>query len=98
MRGSDKIAGSLFSYVDVEERIPGNHPMRLIRQIVNEVLAALDAEFAKLYEATGRDSVAPERLLRASLLQAFYTIRSELCTPVQKSASRAAAWCCRVAE
>ena len=77
MRGSDKVVGSLFSYVDVEERIPGTHPMRTIRQIVNEVLASLDAEFAKLYEATGRDSVAPERLLRASLLQAFYSIRSE---------------------
>jgi transposase len=77
MRGSDKASGSLFSYVDVEARIPARHPLRTIRQIVNEVLASLDAEFAKLYEATGRESVAPERLLRASLLQAFYSIRSE---------------------
>jgi transposase len=77
MRGSDKTSGSLFSYVDIEERIPAGHPLRTIREIVNEVLASLDAELAKLYEATGRESVAPERLLRASLLQAFYTIRSE---------------------
>jgi transposase len=77
MRGSDKTSGSVFSYVDVEERIPAKHPLRTIREIVNEVLASLDAELAKLYETTGRESVAPERLLRASLLQAFYTIRSE---------------------
>jgi transposase len=77
MRGSDQTSGSLFSYVDLEERIPAKHPLRTIRAIVNEVLASLDGEFAKLYEATGRDSVAPERLLRASLLQAFYSIRSE---------------------
>jgi transposase len=77
MRGSDKSSGSLFSYVDVEARIPARHPLRTIRQIVNEALASLDAEFAKLYEATGRESIPPEWLLRASLLQAFYSIRSE---------------------
>lgn len=77
MRGSDQTSGSLFSYVDLEERIPAKHPLRTIREIVNEVLASLDGEFAKLYESTGRDSVAPERLLRSSLLQAFYSIRSE---------------------
>jgi transposase len=54
-----------------------NHPLRLIRRIVNEVLAALDGEFGKLYAAEGRASIAPERLLRALLLQAFYSIRSE---------------------
>jgi transposase len=77
MRGSDSTSGSLFSYVDIEQRIPARHPLRTIREIVNEVLASLDAEFAKLYETTGRESVAPERLLRASLLQAFYSVRSE---------------------
>jgi transposase len=77
MRGSDKTSGSLFSYVDVEGRISARHPLRTMRQIVNEVLASLDAQFAKLYEDTGRASVAPEWLLRASLLQAFYSIRSE---------------------
>jgi transposase len=77
MRGSDERTGKLFSYVDIEERVPQSHPLRLIRRIVNEVLAALDSEFAKLYADDGRPSIAPERLLRALLLQAFYTIRSE---------------------
>jgi transposase len=77
MRGSDQRRGELFSYVDLEERVPAKHPLRVIRRIVNEVLAALDAEFARLYAASGRPSIAPERLLRALLLQAFYTIRSE---------------------
>jgi transposase len=77
MRGSDERTGELFSYVDIEERIPQNHPLRLIRRIVNEVLSELDGEFAKLYAEDGRPSIAPERLLRALMLQAFYTIRSE---------------------
>src|SRR4249919_2739839 len=77
MRGSDIRTGDLFSYVDLEERVPKNHPLRLIRRIVNEVLAALDREFAELYAAEGRPSIAAERLVRALLLQAFYTIRSE---------------------
>ena len=77
MRGSDKTSGSLFSYVDVGVRIPTKHPLRTIRRIVNEVLVSLDPELAKLYEATGRGSTPPEWLLRASLLQAFYSIRSE---------------------
>ncbi len=77
MRGADERSGSLFSYVDLEDRIPAKHPLRVIRRIVNDVLAALDSEFAKLYADAGRPSIAPERLLRALLLQAFYTIRSE---------------------
>jgi len=77
MRGSDQRTGELFSYVDLEARVPPRHPLRVILRIVNEVLAVLDAEFARLYAATGRPSIAPERLLRALLLQAFYTIRSE---------------------
>src|SRR6516162_2828398 len=77
MRGSDERSGELFSYVDLEERVPARHPLRLIRRIVNEVLVALNGEFAKIYADSGRPSIAPERLLRALLLQAFYTIRSE---------------------
>jgi transposase len=77
MRGSDKTSGSLFSYVDLETRVPQSHPLRVIRGIVNEVLASLDSEFERLYEGRGRESIAPERLLRASLLQAFYSVRSE---------------------
>jgi transposase len=77
MRGSDARSGSLFSYVDLEQRVPAKHPLRVIKGIVDDVLASLDADFERLYEGTGRQSVAPERLLRASLLQAFYSVRSE---------------------
>ena len=77
MRGSDQHSGDLFSYVDIEARVPARHPLRLIRSIVNEVLSSLDGEFDKLYADTGRGSIAPERLLRSSLLQAFFSIRSE---------------------
>jgi transposase len=77
MRGSDERTGSLFSYVDIEERIPARHPLRKIKSVVDAALAALDAEFDKLYAAEGRPSIAPERLLRATLLQMFYSVRSE---------------------
>jgi len=77
MRGSDQQSGDLFSYVDIEARVPARHPLRAIRTIVNEGLASLDAEFDKLYADIGRDSIPPERLLRAALLQAFFSIRSE---------------------
>lgn len=77
MRGSDTRSGELFSYVDLEQRVPAKHPLRKIRQLVNDVLASLDPEFAKLYSAFGRESIPPERLLRALLLQALFTIRSE---------------------
>jgi transposase len=77
MRGADGTTGALFSYVDLEARVPARHPLRVIREVVNEVLTGLDAEFAKMYAALGRPSIAPEKLLRGSLLQAFYTIRSE---------------------
>lgn len=77
MRGLDERSGSLFSYVDLEERVPAKHPLRVIKAIVDDVLLSLDAEFGRLYESTGRASVAPERLLRASLLQAFFSVRSE---------------------
>jgi transposase len=77
MRGSDTRSGELFSYVDLEQRVPAKHPLRKIRQLVNDVLVSLDPEFAKLYSAFGRESIPPERLLRALLLQALFTIRSE---------------------
>ncbi|MBP6216160.1 MAG: IS5 family transposase [Luteimonas sp.] len=77
MRGTDGTTGSLFSYVDLEERIPARHPLRKVREIVNDALASLDAEFDRLYAAEGRPSIAPERLLRASLLQILFSVRSE---------------------
>ena len=77
MRGTDKTSGSLFSYVDLEERIPPQHPLRKIRQVVNDALASLDAEFEALYTDFGRPSIPPERLIRASLLQILFSVRSE---------------------
>ena len=77
MRGTDGATGSLFSYVDLEERVPAGHPLRKIRQIVNDALASLDAEFEALYTDFGRPSIAPERLIRAGLLQILFSIRSE---------------------
>ena len=77
MRGTDEVTGSLFSYVNLEERIPARHPLRAVREIVNEALASLDAELDRLYSAEGRPSIAPERLLRASLIQILFSVRSE---------------------
>jgi transposase len=77
MRGDDNRTGALFSYVDLEARIRRDHPLRAIRAIVNEALSALEREFAALYSPIGRPSIPPEKLLRAMLLQAFYSIRSE---------------------
>jgi len=77
MRGEDRKSGLLFSYVDLEDRVPAAHPLRVIRGIVNEVLSSLSREFEKMYADTGRPSIPPEKLLRALLLQAFYSIRSE---------------------
>jgi len=77
MRGDDQIIGSLFSYIDLEKRVRLDHPLRLIREIANAALAALTGTFAPLYSPLGRASIPPERLMRALLLQAFYSIRSE---------------------
>ena len=77
MRGGDNRTGELFSYVDLEARVRRDHPVRAIRTIVNEALSALEREFAGLYSPIGRPSIPPEKLLRAMLLQAFYSIRSE---------------------
>jgi transposase len=77
MRGLDERSGSLFSYVDLETRVPKDHPLRAIREIVNTALGDMDSAFCALYSPFGRASIAPEKLLRALLLQAFYSIRSE---------------------
>ena len=77
MRGSDERSGALFSYVDLEARVRPDHPLRTIRRLANAALAYLSRDFEALYTAFGRPSIAPEKLLRAMLLQAFYGIRSE---------------------
>jgi transposase len=77
VRGEDEHSGELFSYVDLEKRVRADHPLRTIRAMVNAALSALEREFAPLYAPLGRPSIPPEKLLRAMLLQAFYSIRSE---------------------
>jgi transposase len=78
MRGDDEqLQAGMFSYVAMEERIPKSHPLRGMRALVDEVLKGMSKEFDVLYAKVGRPSIAPERLLRALLLQAFYSIRSE---------------------
>jgi len=77
MRGADEQRGSMFSYVSLEERVPADHPLRTIRRITDRALAQLSPRFGALYVNFGRPSIPPEQLLRALLLQALYTIRSE---------------------
>lgn len=77
MRGADEQPGSMFSYVSLEERVPSDHPLRAIRRITDRALEWLSPRFGSLYVKFGRPSIPPERLLRALLLQALYTIRSE---------------------
>jgi len=77
MRGTDDRTEGLFSYVSCEARVPAGHPLRAIRAITDEALEVLSPEFEGLYSKIGRPSIPPEKLLRALLLQAFYSIRSE---------------------
>src|SRR5258708_1433292 len=77
MRGEDQRSEGFFSYVGLEARVPPDHPLRAIRALVDEALTKLSRDFSKLYARDGRPSIPPERLLRALLLQAFYTVRSE---------------------
>ena len=77
MRGSDGRAGELFAYVDLERRVPADHPLRVIRAVVNAAPGELSGALGQLYARLGRPSIPPEKLLRALLLQAFYSIRSE---------------------
>src|SRR5947207_1598623 len=77
MRGNDKQQGAVFSYVNAEQRIASDHPLRRIRAMTDVALGELSAEFDRLYAAGGRRSIAPERLLRALLLQVLYSRRNE---------------------
>ena len=77
MRGDDQQSGHLFSYLSPEQRVPADHPLRAIRLMTEEALRQLSPQFEAIYAKTGRPSVPPEQLLRALLLQALYTVRSE---------------------
>ena len=77
MRGHDYQQSAMYSYLSPEERVPVNHPLRSIRKMTDRVLKELSRKFTAMYAATGRPSIAPEKLLRALLLQVLYTVRSE---------------------
>ena len=77
MRGEDTKQEAMFSYISAEKRVPAEHPLRAIRKLVDAVLQEMSPRFARLYAKVGRPSIAPERLLRALLLQVFYSVRSE---------------------
>ena len=77
MRGGDSQQGHMWSYLQPEQRVPQDHPLRPIRAMVDQALKDLSPRFALLYSHTGRPSIPPEQLLRALLLQAFYSVRSE---------------------
>jgi len=77
MRGHDEQTGHMFSYLSPEQRVPADHPLRAIRQMTDRVLAKLSQKFTRMYSTIGRPSIAPEKLLRALLLQVLYTVRSE---------------------
>ena len=77
MRGADEQTGTLFSYLSPDAMVPKDQPLRVVRPLVNAALVRLSLDFERLYATTGRASIAPEKLLRALLLQACYTVRSE---------------------
>jgi transposase len=77
MRGEDSKQEAMFSYLSPEKRVPVEHPLRVVRELVDTVLEEMSPRLAKLYADVGRPSIAPERLLRALLLQIFYSVRSE---------------------
>ena len=77
MRGDDRQQGAMFSYLSPAQRVPADHPLRPIRQIVDQALRELSPRFDRMYAQMGRPSIAPEKLLRALLLQILYSIRSE---------------------
>src|SRR5256714_13891606 len=77
MRGHDYQQSSMYSYLSPEQRVPADHPLRPIREITDRALKGLSRKFGAMYATTGRPSIAPEKLLRALLLQVLYTVRSE---------------------
>jgi transposase len=77
MRGDERVQDGMFSYVSLEQRVPADHPLREVRKVTDTVLRSLSAEFDALYAESGRPSIAPEYILRALLLQVFFSVRSE---------------------
>ena len=97
MRGADSYNESLFTTVKLEDFVPANHPLRPIRTWVNDALAKMDAKFSAMYEADikgGRPSIAPEKLMRAMLLQVLYSQTSWTATTPTTCSSRWPTWWC----
>ena len=83
MRGQDERQLDVFSYISPEQRVPHDHPLRPLRVMTDKALKELEPRFQNLYAKTGRPSIAPEKLLRALLLQALYSVRSERLLPTR---------------
>lgn len=77
MRGTEQVQESMFSYISAEKRVPADHPLRPLRKMVDEILRSMNGDFEQMYSKTGRPSIPPEQLLRALLIQALYSVRSE---------------------
>jgi transposase len=77
MRGDEQVQDGMFSYVSLEQRVPADHPLRAVRKLMDAALRTLSPDFDALYADSGWPSIAPEYILRALLLQVFYTVRSE---------------------
>ena len=77
MRGDERLQDGMFSYISLEQRVPSEHPLRAVRKLTDTVLRSLSPQFDALYADSGRPSIAPEYILRALLLQVFYSVRSE---------------------
>ena len=77
MRGDERVQNGMFRYVSLEQRVPADHPLRAVRKLTDVVLRSLSAELDALDADSGRPSIAPESILRALLLQVFYSVRSE---------------------
>ena len=94
MRGADAMQESLFTVAKLDDFVPDDHPLRAIRTLVNDSLTAMNTRFNAIYADSGRDSIAPEKLIRALLLQVFYSIRSErqLCDQLRYNLCSAGSW------
>src|ERR1700761_8351804 len=92
MRGKDTQQSAMFSYISPEDRVPANHQLRPVREMADVALKALSPIFNRMYVAFGRPSIAPEKLLRALLLQVLYTIRSERMLMEQLDSNLLSGW------
>ena len=95
MRGHDRPQATMLTLVNPEQRVPANHPIRLIKALAEVALKELSPLFEQMYSEVGRPSIPPERLLKASLLMALYTVRSErmLCEQLDYNLLRIAKLC-----